>query len=79
MAWSYEKLWILLLKRKIKRTDLKQLAGISSSALAHMGKDQPVTMNVLGNLCGALSCNIEDIVEYVPEIDDEYVKDKENQ
>lgn len=67
MAWSYEKLWIELIKRKLKRTDLKQMAGISSSALAHMGKNENVTMDVLGRICGALGCGIEDIVEYIPE------------
>lgn len=69
MAWTYEKLWIMLLKRKMKRIQLKALAGISSSALAHMGKDEPVTMDVLGKICQALNCRIEDIVEYIPEYD----------
>lgn len=67
MAWSYERLWIQLLKRKMKRTDLLKIAGISSSALAHMGKDEPVTMDVLGKVCRALCCELEDVVEYVPE------------
>lgn len=67
MSWSYEKLWIQLLKRKWKRTDFSKRAGISSSALAHMGKDEPVTMDVLGKICQALNCRIEDIVEFIPD------------
>lgn len=67
MAWSYERLWIQLLKRKLKRTDFSKSVGISSSALAHMGKDEPVTMDVLGKICQALNCRIEDIVEFIPD------------
>lgn len=75
MAWSYERLWIMLLKKKIKRTKLKELAGISSSALAHMGKDEPVTMDVLGRICCTLECKIEDIVEYIPDPDYNHIFD----
>ena len=67
MAWSYERLWIMLVKKKMKRIDLIKIAGINSSALAHMGKDEPVPMNTLVKICEALHCRIEDIVEYIPE------------
>lgn len=67
MAWSYKKLWIMLIEREIKRIELMKLAGINSNALAHMGKNEPVTMNTLGKLCKALNCRLEDIVEYVPD------------
>lgn len=68
MGWSYNRLWIMLIERKMKRTDLLKVAGISSSALAHMGKDEPVTMDNLAKLCSALGCRVEDIVEYIPEL-----------
>lgn len=68
MAWSYERLWILLLKKKMKRTDLLTVAGINTNALARMGKDLPVTMDNLGKVCHALDCRLEDIVEYVDDI-----------
>ena len=70
MTWSYERLWIMLVKKKMKRIDLIKIAGINSSALAHMGKDEPVTMNTLGKICEALHCRIEDIVEYIPDEND---------
>lgn len=69
MSWSYKKLWILLLDRKMKKTDLLKAAGINSNALARMGKDQTVTMDALAKICKALDCNIQDIVEYVPDED----------
>lgn len=68
MAWSYERLWILLLKKKMKRTDLLTVAGINTNALARMGKDLPVTMDNLGKVCHALNCRLEDIVEYVDNV-----------
>jgi len=35
--------------------------------MAHLGKDEPVTMDALGKICKALNCRIEDIVEYIPD------------
>lgn len=67
MGWSYNRLWILLIDKGLKRTDLLELARINSNALAHMGKNEPITMTALGKICQVLHCNIEDIVEYVSE------------
>ena len=71
MGWSYKRLWILLINKNMKRTDLLKVAGLNSTALAKMGKDQPVTMDTLGKICLALDCRIEDIVEHVPEAEGE--------
>ena len=75
MPWSYEKLWIKLVKEKMKRTDLKKVAGINSNALAHMGKDEPVTMDARGKICEALHCRLEDILEYIPESASEEIQE----
>lgn len=64
MGVSYTKLWKLLLDKKLKKTDLKDIAGISSSTLAKLGKDEYVSMEILGKICLALDCNIGDIVEF---------------
>ena len=69
MAWSYNRLWIMLINRGMKRTQLIKPAGLNTSVIAKMGKNQPVTMEALGKLCRYLHCNIEDIVEYIPEDD----------
>ena len=47
--------------------DLMAKATITSSTMAKMGKDQPVSMEVLGRICEALDCNIGDIVDYIKE------------
>lgn len=53
----------------MKKTDLLKTAGINSTTLARMGKNEPVTMGALEKICDALHCNIEDIVEFVPSSD----------
>ena len=58
MAVTYTKLWKLLLDKKLKRTDLKEIAGISSSTLAKLGKDEYVSMESIDRICAALKCDI---------------------
>ena len=67
MKFSYSKLWKILIDKKMMKTDLMAKATITSSTMAKMGKDQPVSMEVLGRICEALDCNIGDIVDYIKE------------
>ncbi|MCD7739531.1 MAG: helix-turn-helix transcriptional regulator [Lachnospiraceae bacterium] len=62
MAVTYTKLWKLLLDKKLKRTDLKELAGISSSTLAKLGKDEYVSMESIDKICAALKCDISEVI-----------------
>jgi|GEM_PF-102206 len=75
---SYLKLWKLLLDKKLKKTDLLKLAEISTTTLAKLSKDQSVGMDVLARICTALSCDIADIVEMIPDEDIE-IADDENE
>ena len=63
MKMSYKKLWKLLIDKDMKNTDLRKAAGISSSSLAKLGKDENVTTDVLLRICKALDCELDDIVE----------------
>ena len=63
MVLSYNKLWKLLIDRKLKKKDLQNMAHLSSSVIAKMGKDQPVHLDTIVKICVALQCNISDIVE----------------
>lgn len=65
MAVSYNNLWKLLIDKKLKRTELIDICGISSNVLAKLGKDEPVSMESLEKICVALNCNIEDVVQFV--------------
>lgn len=63
MAISYNRLWKLLIDKKMKRTDLISGAGISTSALSKMGKDESVSLANIEKICKYLECNIEQVVE----------------
>ena len=67
MKFSYSKLWKILIDKKMMKKDLMAKATITSSTMAKMGKDQPVSLEVLGRICEALDCNIGDIVDYIKE------------
>nr|WP_318684208.1 helix-turn-helix transcriptional regulator [uncultured Acetatifactor sp.] len=63
MAYSYNRLWKLLIDRKMTRTEMRKQAGISTNILAKMGKDEPISMESLAKICTALNCGLDDIVE----------------
>ena len=67
MAVSYKKLWKLLIEKDMKKTDLRLKAGISTVALAKLGKNENVNTEVLAKICQTLSCGIDDIMEMVPD------------
>ena len=67
MARSYNKLWKLLIDMKMNKTQLRQSAKITTNAMSKMAKNEPVTLETLEKICGVLDCNIEDIVEIIPE------------
>lgn len=65
MAVSYNKLWKLLIDRNMTKTQMREIAGITTNSLAKMGKNENVSTEVLVKICTALSCDINDIVELV--------------
>lgn len=67
MPVSYNKLWKILIGKRMNRTDLKDAAGIGTTTLSKLGKDQFVSMEVLVKICDTLDCNIGDIVDYIKE------------
>ena len=64
MAANYNKLWKILIDRKLKRTDLRELAGISTTTVAKLGKDEYVSMECMDRICAALKCDIGDIMSF---------------
>lgn len=67
MAVSYNKLWKMMIDKKISKTEMTHLAGISTNAMAKLGRDEDVRINILEKLCLVLDCKLDDIVEIVPE------------
>ena len=70
VAISYNKLWKLLIDKKMKKTELMEAASIGTTTLSKLGKDQFVSMEVLTKICKVLECNIGDIVDYFPDKND---------
>lgn len=67
MAISYNKLWKLLIDKKMTAADLRKQAEIAPNTLTRMKKDQEVTMQVLERICDVLGTDFGDIVEYYPD------------
>lgn len=63
MTANYKKLWKLLIDKDMKKKDLAEKAGISSTSIAKMGRNENITMDVIVKICEALQCDIGDIVE----------------
>ena len=67
MAISYNRLWKLLIDKKMTKTELRLAADISTTTLAKLGKDETVSMDVMLRICKVLNCGIEDVIEIVKE------------
>ena len=65
MTVSYRKLWKILIDRDMKKKDLRLSSGISTNALAKLGKNERVTTDVIDKICCALNCDVGDMMEIV--------------
>lgn len=64
MTISYDKLWKLMIDKKINKTQLSEKAGITTNAMAKLGKEEMVQLEILIKICKVLNCKIDDIIEY---------------
>ncbi len=69
MRISYNKLWKLLIDKKMNKSTLRKLAKMSPSTLAKLGKDEAISMEVIVRICDVLKCDVGDIMEVLPEND----------
>lgn len=60
---SYKKLWKLLIDKNLKKKDLQKMAGISSSSIAKLGRNENVNTEIINKICNALDCDTSDIME----------------
>ena len=67
MKANYNKLWKMLIDKKMNKTTLQEKVGMSPNTLAKMSKDENVSMDVLLRICEVLQCDIGDIMEVIPE------------
>lgn len=67
MAVSYKKLWKLLIDKDMTKTQMRKESGITTGALAKLGRNENVNTEVLVKICNALHCDISDIMELTEE------------
>ena len=66
MAISYNKLWKLLVDKKMSKADLRKAAGIAPNTMTRLRRDEEVTLTVLNRICSTLEVDIGDIMEFLP-------------
>lgn len=67
MAYSYNKLWKLMIDKKLNKTQLRMATKISSNAMAKLGRHESVSIETLEKICSVFQCDIRDITEIIPE------------
>ena len=67
MSVCYNKLWKLLIDKNMNKTDLRLAAGITTTALAKLGKNENVNTEILAKICKVLECGVDDVMEFVPD------------
>ena len=73
MAISYNKLWKLLVDKKMSKADLRKAAGIAPNTMTRLRRDEEVTLSVLNRICIVLDVNVGDVMEFTnDERDGEY-------
>lgn len=65
MAVSYNRLWKLLIDKKMSKADLRKQAGLAPNTMTKLRRDEPVAMAVLEKICATLDTDFGDIVEYI--------------
>ena len=67
MAVSYNKLWKLLVDKKMSKADLRRAADLAPNTMTKLRRDEPVAMIVLEKICCAIDVDFGDIIQYIPE------------
>ena len=67
MAINYNKLWKLLIDKKMNKSELREAVKTSPNTIAKLGKNEQVSLDVLIRICKVLECDIGDIMEIVEE------------
>jgi DNA-binding Xre family transcriptional regulator len=68
MGINFRPLWILLINKWMKKTDLLKAAKLSPPTLAKLSKNKTIDSRTLEKICAALQCQPGDVIEYIPEV-----------
>ncbi len=78
MSISYNKLWKLLIDKKMSKAVLRKTTGISPNTMTKLNREEEVSLTVLCKICNVLNTNIGDIIEYIPNSTEVVPNEKEN-
>lgn len=67
MSVSYKKLWKILIDRDMRKEDLRLAAGLTTTTIAKLGRNETVHLDIILKICKTLGCGIDDILEIIPE------------
>ena len=67
MSVQYNKLWKLLIDRKMTKAELRKAAGIAPNTMTKITRDDFVAMPILDKICETLGGDYGDIVEHIKE------------
>ena len=67
MAISYNKLWKLVIDKKMTQAELRKAANIAPNTMTKLRRDEPVNLAILGRACAVLGCDIGDVMEFIPD------------
>lgn len=71
MKVNYNKLWRMLIDKKMNKNALRHAVSMSPNTMAKMGRDENVSLDVLVRICEVLKCDIGDIMEVIPDAEEE--------
>lgn len=71
MSISYNKLWKLLIDKKMSKADLRKAADISPNTMTKLRRDEPVNLAILSRVCDVLECDFGDIIQHIPNAENE--------
>ena len=78
MAVSYNRMWKLLVDKKMSKADLRKAAEIAPNTMTKLRRDEPVNLSILARICQELNCDFGDIIEYIREPDSDKTSASEN-
>lgn len=68
MAVSYNKLWKLLIDKKMTKAEMRRAAGISPNTLTKLNRDEEVTMTIINKICTVLNVDVGEVMEFIPDV-----------
>lgn len=73
MAVRYNKLFKLLIDKKITNAELAEMAGFSANIITRLKRDKYVSLDSIEKICIVLNCGVDEILEFVPDLDEDMV------